>query len=101
MERVGGDAPCPLSAREGANGCPGEISMCTRTNCACTDICPLACTTANGPTVGACGAGVVRAHAFHMSARAGDRCGDQASLTGVAATHHLQLAGCKHRPCRP
>jgi len=33
-----------LSARAGANGEPGQISLCTRTS-ACTDICPLACTT--------------------------------------------------------
>src|SRR5207245_7072456 len=53
MGRVGGDSPCPLSAREGANGRPGEISMCTRSNCACTDISPLACTTESNTCSGA------------------------------------------------
>src|SRR3989442_15234276 len=34
-------------------GRPGEISMCTRTNCACTDIAPLACTTESDTGSGA------------------------------------------------
>src|SRR5205809_3072441 len=61
MDRVGVDAPCPLSAREGANGRPGEISLCTCTG-TCTDILPLACTTDSStcsgarPAIGAAGA---------------------------------------------
>src|SRR6266571_65998 len=34
-------------------GQPGEISLCTRANCACTDISPLACTAKNAAKISA------------------------------------------------
>src|SRR5713101_164386 len=51
--RWSGHEPCPLSAREARMGPPGEISMCVRTNCARTDISPLASTTKSTAEVSA------------------------------------------------